>query len=359
MFAPACAVFFSLCQGVVAVQASIRDVCSALRDTHAAIENFSVAFRKDITIRPLNAPDKLVSLYEMATLVADARGRGRYEAKRSSIDYVAGGKNKIHEEVVVAAFDGKRTKSMVRVGKYSRGTITEARSDIPWEMDPWNFLTHYFGEPIYKQLEQPGANSIGEFKWHGRSVLGFETSAVADPSDPGCQWKYRFLIDTDRNFAVVERAGLVQLASDLNWVVYTRISAYDHTEVAPGIWAPMRIEHESFNPTKEGTRKGLPPPLSWRWDIKVTKWTFNQPLPDSQFDVRFEPTTVVNDRVLGRFYQVAVITDQALADEASAAKDYLVRRPWRRVAVWCALGVFLAATLLLVGFRRRMRGRTF
>jgi len=338
---------------------SFDDVLRGLRDTDAAIASFSLSFRCEIVTTALVDASARFSLHEDATIIADDRRRARYEGSRSSVSYDEAKKPHISETMLVGTYNGKITRSMEGIGEFSRGTITESRSEMPWQMDPWNFLTQYFNEPIYKTLEKHGSTITGKAQWQGSEVVVIESQPIANKDDAGRKGKLRFLVNVQRGFAVVERSGLLQFAPDLDWVVYTTIRGYDYVETSPGLWFPMRIEHESFDPSKETVRKRQPPPLAWRWDIRVKKWTVNEPLEASTFELRFPRGVFVNDRVLGRSYRVTAITDQTLADEASGLRGTLTRWfSWRRPLVWGAMALIVFVGLIAVVrlSRRRVRG---
>jgi hypothetical protein len=265
-------------------------------------------------------------------------------------------KTKVVENMIVGAFDGKVMRSMDGTAKYSSGRITSARSDLPWQKDPWEFLNHYFGEPVYQLLEKErGADLVGSTTWQGRPVLTVETRPVPRVVDKESQGKYRFLVDVERSFTVVEKAALVKLSPALDWAVYTRISGYDYVETMPGVWVPMRLEHESLRVKKEEVEKGIPPKANWRWNIKVDQWKVNQPLADSLFEISFPAGLFVNDQILGRSYQVAQITDQTVVDHvAITTPTGAARRRWSRVLAGAAV---ILALLAAVVIGRRFRAR--
>lgn len=340
-----------LCSGAPMAGVDLEDVKRGLRDAAAAVESFSFTFRCERMMRLLPDGDEDVSLHEEAAVVADARGRGRYEGRRSGVNRLPGGKTKIFEEMALGAFDGKVMKSMEGIGKYSLGRITGKRYDLPWQMDPWNYLNRYFNEPVYEVLEKRGAVLAGSTTWQGRPVLTVETRPVARAGDKESLGKYRFLVDVERNFTVVEKAALVKLSPALDWAVYTRISGYDYVEETPGVWVPMRLEHESLMVKKEEVEKGIPPKANWRWNIKVDEWKVNQPLADSLFEVPFPPGLFVNDQIQGGSYQVT--EDIAMTTPPEAAR----RRGWGVLAGAAVILALLALVVIAQRFRaRRERG---
>ena len=280
-------------------KASVSDITQSLKDTEAEIRTLSVTSSFDILHRYMPGEDyQEIQLTAKEEVAVDSEGRCRVKADTESFRKLNGGIEKT-PQLSIGVFDGQAARSMTGKTRMAHGIVSSSRSDLEFRLDPRNVTTHYFFKPVSSMLEKRGADIVEETMWDGRPVIVIETK----PHEGEDRRKSRFYVDPDRNFTVVRRAVAVQYPPHERWMEYTRIEGFDHKEVYPGVWLPSRVVHESFDPTVEHAVNGSEPPLSWRWNVKLSHWKVNAELPPSTFALEFSPGVYVNDRVTGQSYQ--------------------------------------------------------
>ena len=124
------------------------------------------------------------------------------------------------------------------------------------------------------------------------------------PFDGKDRRKSRFFLDPKRGFTVVRRAISIQYPPHERWMEYTRIEGFDYEQIAPDVWLPGRVVHESFDPTVQQAQDGSDPALSWRWKVRLENWRVNEEYPPETFELKFAPGVLVNDRQTGRTFTV-------------------------------------------------------
>ena len=261
-----------------------KAIIAALRETEAAIKNLSVTtdyVKLQLSFLPVKEP---VRMTLVTKAIVEAGGRAWNDTVGQQVQTLPNGEVRLNSEHTRNAFDGKvnrRLRGFVD-GRYHTGSLS---SHITWHgIDPREFTTHYFREPVSQLLKTKGANIVRQEKWDGRQVV------VVDTSPSKVDRKYRFWIDAERK-VVVRRATLVRYEKDQPFQEYTRVESRGHKQIAKGIWLPTKVKYESVEVTKEQT----PEKLSWSYAGTNRDWKVNQKLADSQFQLDFPENVNVTD----------------------------------------------------------------
>jgi hypothetical protein len=185
-----------------------------------------------------------------------------------------------------SAYDGK-VAATLRGGV--DGPFLTAQLDRwpAWQgVNPLEFTTHYFREPVSKFLVGRGVRVVGHEVRDSRPVTVVE---VEPGTFDGKGWKYRIWVDMERG-VVVRRAGLIR-HPDQDWREYIRIESRGHEEVRPGIWLPAHVKHEVLHAPKAGR----PEQVGWSYDGHYLAWEVNRELPEGTFRLDFPPSATVKD----------------------------------------------------------------
>lgn len=258
----------------------IAAIIDGLERTEAAIKNLSVTTEYVKTQRFGLPVDEPVRMRLTTKAVVEPGGRAWNETRGQQVNVEPDGKTvRLYDEAVKGAFYDNTARRL-------RGNELTLSDHLTWHgMDPLLFTTHYFSHPVSALMRNKGAHLVEESTWDGRTVV------VVDTTPTKVFRKYRFWIDPERNI-VVRRAALVQFERDQPYQEYTRIEGYQHREVTPGVWLPMRIKYESVEVTADQT----PEVLSWRFEGTNRDWSVNRTLVDADFAIPTLPSYKVRDR---------------------------------------------------------------
>lgn len=348
----ACCMTVFVCSPVAGA-ATFDDIAKILRDNEQFLRSMAVTIHCKVLQTSISDPSQTVRLTIDEKVLIDAEGRCRVESTGES--FVNGPELKVHPENGVGVFNGHTMKSMTGGGKhFNRGLITSSHSDLPLRLDPRLVTTHYFNRPVTALLaERPGAVLLRETTWEGRPAIEL-ASAIYDNADD--DRRYLITVVPDLNYAIVRRAAAVRYDGCDRWDDYTRFIASDYHEATPGFWVPRTAVHESFDPTREQSLNGTAPPLSWRWDIRMSEWEINPVLSDSLFDLEFAPGVFVNDQVAGRSFKMAGVSNELIESQVSEAADWKSKKrssPMNRLLVFNAVAFGIAALAIMLWRLRR------
>lgn len=258
---------------------------SALEKTEAAIQSLSVT-TEYVKLQKFGLPvDKPVRLEMVTRAIVTSNGPAWCDCVGETVNIGPEGVTTSRGRWQ-CAFDGNFGRSLTgdREGKFHWGGID---GYMYWHgVDPLEFTTHYFDEPVSVLLKKLGATVTGNLEWEDRRVVRIDMA----PKGDGETRKYRFWIDVERG-VVVRRAALVRFEKDLTYQEYTRIESRGHKEIVPGVWLPMQIKYESVGPRPDQT----PAELGWSYEGQNSEWKVNQPLPPDQFQIVFPKNVIVTD----------------------------------------------------------------
>jgi hypothetical protein len=319
---------------------TLTDLRQGVLDREAAIHSFTLSCHLDSIVR---SPDGHLNLdgSEDIEVSAEVTGRLRY-ASSGTVHDAAGQRS----EQVLGAFNGSEARSMQTRGSktFRVGQIDPQRFGVSFRVDPLEFTTQYFGNPISFELLKPDTVCLGEDVWDGHPVQVVEVQH--EPPEKGADYcKSRFWIDPSRGFAVVKRATLARRSPDEKWAEYYRAEGFDHSEVQPGLWVPMRVHLETVNVQDKNVEQGM---ILLSYKIQIKRWELNPPLGDSTFTFAFANGVHITDRISGRSFTTKIVSDQGLADQL-AMDEVDGRRSIGRVR-WILLCVNAALVLILVSF---------
>jgi hypothetical protein len=264
-----------------------EEALASLERTEAAIRNLSVTteyVKLQADFLPVSEP---VRMRLTTAFVVDRDGRTRFECVGEQVNVgPKPGEVRIYRGRWRSAYDGKVAASLS--GGEDGPLLTAELDRTPaWHgVNPLEFTTHYFREPVSKLLRRKGARIVGDEERDARRVTIIEVEPV---TVDGKDWKYRFWVDIERG-VVVRRAGLIRYP-DQDWREYTRIESRGHEEVSPGIWLPAHVLYQSLHTTKAGG----PERISWSYEGRNLGCEVNRELPEGTFRLAFPPSATVND----------------------------------------------------------------
>lgn len=321
---------------------SKADLCRAILDAEAAMKTVSVTC--DYTIQKyrwgkggLSAP---VQQHGVCTF--DSLGRCRYEGSGETRDSSG---ERLYFEKQVGVFDGRRMKRMEgNRERYVNGYVSE-RPMIAWPIDPRQFLYRIRGqeEQIGKAIAGDDWRIVGWTPWDGRRVIAVETKVYDEPN--GEKVKRRVFIDPDRAFVVVRRAQTYYRPALGGWVDLDVTECRDYREVVPGVWVPARVTRLYGGSSKQ--QKTV-------WDVlevRNSNWVINGKLPDSTFELEFQPAITVMDQQSGKTYQTVEIRDDKIVRSVSEGLEIYQEKSsisWKKIAVWVGVGLASFAILAFV-----------
>ena len=264
---------------------SVEQVISRLERTEAAIQNLSLT-TEYVKLQKEFLP-RQVELHLTTAFIVDRGGRTRYECVGEQVRIgPAPGEVGIYRGRWRSTFDGRVATTLS--GGVDGPLLTAELDRWPaWHgINPLEFTTHYFREPVSKFVGRQGARVVGVETWESRPATVLERAPV---TVDGKGWKYRFWVDLERGI-VVRRAGLIRYP-DQDWREYTRIESRGHEEVRPGIWLPTHVKYESLHTTKAGG----PEQISWSYEGRNLGWEVNRDLPEGTFRLNVPAAATVND----------------------------------------------------------------
>lgn len=321
---------------------TVEELASALEDVGTALDTYEVTchFKSRLIGEPIE-DGKYVD--ETATVTYKVSGdRVRCESRTSRE-----GESTMAEATSV--FTGEKTLSVKhgarqgRIGPGSQGAFFQGRN-------PQNFLTHVWDTAAPSYLRQREV-AIKDATWDGHSVIAVETQ----PSqNEGREWQTQVLISPRLGYAIVRTAKRLRFTGESEWIEFGVVEMRDHVQDASGIWLPTRALIEGYTAPNE---PGVVPLLIQRCEVRLENWRVGVEFPETTFALEFPPGTVVTDRVAGRTFKTAAVSDQMIADQATVGKELSeFARPdsMRRWWAMLVLGGTLAAAAIFLLVRRFM-----
>lgn len=142
--------------------------------------------------------------------------------------------------------------------------------------------------------------------------------------------------------------------------IETRIWNSDFKEVAPGIWLPFRSRSVTY--AVEASGQGQPGAIVSGNDVVALRLAVNEDVPDSLFELRFQPGTVVVDQVRNVAYLVGN-NGEEIDPESDAGRQLfegnLGSRPalqWRP-SIWLLVNAAVVMSLAALVAMRLLRNR--
>lgn len=319
---------------------TLAELSQGLLDAEASLKSASVTCDYKVT---LWSPQKgqLTPVLAHGVCTFDALGRGRYQGFGDMRDV---NDLKSYRYRTKAIFDGKRMKVLEGDNtRYLHGKVSEI-SQLPWPVDPRDYLYRYRSKPVGKLLAEEGSQIVGQVLWNGRRVVEAETKTKVAPN--GDRAKNRFLIDCERGFVVVRCSTRIFRPATKDWFDYGWIEGRNYTEVNPGIWVPMEVTQEMYG--RSATI--LSPPRIGRYEIRNTNWVLDAELPDSTFQLDFPPGIIVKDEQTGKEYQTVEMHEGEIVRQVGEGiaiyqekKSWL---SWRTGLLWGGLGALGVGALV-------------
>lgn len=337
--------------GAQDVGISTADLSKAVLDAESAQKTVSVTCDYKIQSYSLTKLQLLTPVMRHGICSFDLTGRCRYEGFGDIRD---GSDKQSYQERTLATFDGKRMKAMTGdKSRYLQGKVSE-RPEMPWPMDPREYLYRFAGKQIGKLIAQEGSQITGWVNWDGRKVIAAETKSYPGPEGID-KTKISFYIDPDRGFAVVRRSFAVYRPKPNDWFDYNVIEGYDYSEATPGVWVPALVKWNSYG----ASSIELTPTMIGRREVRSSNWVINAKLPDSYFDLEFVPRILVTDEQSGKTYQTVDINDGQISTQVAQGieiyQEQKASSSWKTIVYWVTGGVLGVVLLILVGIVLRKR----
>jgi hypothetical protein len=331
---------------------TLAEVSQGILDAQAALKTVSVTC--DYKIQNWTPQNGMLSPVEMhGVCTFDSTGRCRFEGHGERSHPVD--RPPLPPWRTVGVFDGKRLKTKEGDNvRYMQGKVSE-RFDMPWPTDPREFLYNFEGGPIGKRIGEEGSHIIGTAVQDGRRVLEIESRVYVD-KDGKDRRKCRYLVDCDHGFAVVRRNIAIFRPAANDWFDYSVMEGHKYTEVTPGIWLPGAVTRVMYG----SSATVLQPQMLARIEISNKNWVVNAQLPDSQFQLEFEPDVFVTDEQTGKTYQAVKLKDDEILGQIAEGVEILQEKralwTWNWWFWWGSLGVVAVMILAIaVIWRRRTR----
>jgi hypothetical protein len=336
------------------VRISTTDLGRAILDAEAALKAVSVTCDYKLQTFSLTNKQLLSPVMRHGVCSFDSTGRCRYEGFGDLRD---GSDKRSFQERNIAAFNGSRMKAMTGdKQRYLRGRVSE-NSGMPWPLDPREYLYRFAGNQVGKTIMEEGSQITGWINWDRRKVIAAETKIYPGPEGSD-KTKIRFYIDPDRGFSIVRRSFAIFKPGSNEWFDYNVIEGYDYNEISPGIWVPSLVKWNSYG----ASSTELSPLQIGRHEIRNSNWVINAKLPDTYFDLEFEPGIIVTDEQSGKIYQTVNLNEDQIASQvAEGIEIYHEQQAGssRKTVLWATGGVLGVGLLVLAGIVLRKRLRRF
>jgi hypothetical protein len=137
------------------------------------------------------------------------------------------------------------------------------------------------------------------------------------------------------------------------WVDVYVVEGHDYSEVIPGVWAPARVTRLQGGASKE--QKTVFDSL----EVRNSNWVINGKLPDSTFELEFQPAMVIADEQTGKTYQTVEIRDDKIVQQVSEGMEIYHKKSslsWKKIALWTIVGL-VSLTVSLLALLRVRRSR--
>ncbi|HVA51508.1 MAG TPA: hypothetical protein VNH11_34515 [Pirellulales bacterium] len=320
-------------------------VAAAVKDREQALENFSVTATIDhIFSLPSDRGAAKHTQWHIA-LIMDSRGRYRIDGTSKTINEGAAAQPPALKQTEV--FDGERRRQAMGEGRLTNGRIGEASTPFILPFTPSDLVWTFNGERDSAYLIE-GGSLAAEAEFDGRSVLAFE-GKVSEGVD-GRFRKVQFLVDSNRGFAVVRKAMLVQEALDADWRANGVVELTSMHEVAEGLWVPRKALFEQYRLPKNG-----PATILSRSRVELDGWLVNAALDDTTFKWSFPPGVAVDDEISGRTYMSSQVDDDTIKQQLGGVSR--LRAGNLSVWAWVAGAVVIAMVSIVGIMRRRTKPR--
>jgi hypothetical protein len=338
--------------------ASIDEVIVGVKALEVAIPRLALDSTTTTTPRAAHDGGDVFQIRATQAVVIEFNGRARAEGQTDDV-YRKGDKEIRRRLKFRCAFDGAACRFERGEGSPSEGFVTSQRSDLPWAFDFREMVTHYLRAPVSDLIKEGNGRIVSEAQYDGHTVLVVETDTV----ERELHWRKRFLIDPQLGFAVVKRSQLVRFPPHDTWIEFTWVEGHDYSEVATGVWLPGRVLHESTDPTAKNAEEGSEAPMAWRVELQNTHWVVNPIADDESFRIDFSPGVLVEDKVNGRAYQVAGLSDGMIDQQTGNAagidgpQGKSSRRAWGLSRVLVVGNIVLVAILSVCVYWKLHRRR--
>lgn len=162
-------------------------------------------------------------------------------------------------------------------------------------ISPLDFTIAHQGKLVSQTLKNRKTKVVSEQEYDGRVMKIVETEAVEN----SFFYKSQYWVDPERGYAIARRINLVSRSAEGPWFPSYEVDAFDHVEVAPGIWLPTRFESYSYGsvPKEASTAPTV---------MMVTKgscngWSIDQPIEADRLTLKVPRSVRV--RPIGREHE--------------------------------------------------------
>jgi hypothetical protein len=354
----ACALFalalFTFSPGASAEDARLRELIDALEAAEGALR--TVRVRRVIQYRPelpaaLRYWDGLMEqeiiLKNIADRLAPCAFVNRYR--------LYGPKSRTEERGV---WDGNVFRRFQWIKEDSQGQPSDFK--VGW-------ISHDFGgimmdspaEYLWWSMGTSLSSALVSWKVLAIREVGPAPRTVVIELQPNDETKTEYQVAPAMGYAMVYRATYARAAEGArDWARIEEVRCGDFREVRAGLWLPHQVE-ERFEADLLG--KGVELLKSHTASLV---WELDPELDATMFTLDFPSGTLVDDRITGKKYRVAHVTDQMIADQVAAAKRLAQEAgeeasgagPARMLFAAC-VAVLIAAGLIIYRFKRRRRAR--
>jgi len=217
----------------------------------------------------------------------------------------------------------------------------KARLALPAGVFILNFVVSCQGKPLTEQLER---FTIVHDNSNGLCVLETPIESFSEPAE---EYKEEVAFDIGRGYAF-SRHRYLRRRKDSEWFSVYESVVEEFGEEVNGIVLPRQVAYRDFTGLESGT-----PALLNEIKLTLTSWELGSSLTD---EVRFPEGSYVTDRVTGKDFTAAEISDQEVLDAGSqfshGESRGLLRR-YRSLVLW---GSTIFAISLLVYMVTRTKG---
>ncbi|HEY3963664.1 MAG TPA: hypothetical protein VGM05_03845 [Planctomycetaceae bacterium] len=272
-------------------QIEIEQIAQRFKNQETKVQSFRVKTSAEVRQRTGLKPDGPELTRKITTTFAvDERGRIRSTEDGGRPGLV--GTAEVHEQREVAVFDGKLVRMLRGKTEFDWGYIGPDESRIPREVDPREYLLHYFHEPLSVTLTNEEYRIAGREMWLGRPVVRVESKPIVNRGDAR---QVRLLLDPERDWTPLFRGVWIRFGNEGDWHQYTGIETSEHTQTRDGVWLPRHGLYTSLLVNNEQAKTKQEPKIAWRYSVTFEDWELHPKFNDDDFSLEFPKGIFVQD----------------------------------------------------------------
>lgn len=300
-------------------------------------------------------------------LVQDASGKLRCDFTRQA-PWFHKGNMIINWHRSLAVWDGTRAIRLDATDRAGRAAalqnfhtaiITNDANDCVPFTRPQDYIHSYPLGRASEVLVKEGTRTLGRERTKVGEAIVIETKEVhtdASEGEEAAYWGSRFHIVPELAFAVTYSALLYRRSPMEPWREYWIFEGMNYARHDNGVWLPRRIVLSMWDWTGDE-----PAHLTRRTDLTLD-WEMDPTIDEETFTLKIPAGIMVHDKVQGKSYIHADVTDQMIADQVAAARRLAqeqgaasTRPGGARMLFAACVAVVVAAAIVVWRVKRRRK----